>query len=990
MNSANIYEYLKNSQGLPNILVTQNNQDSINVGAVCKILGLDFVIFPDVRLFFRDDARSFYEEIREYLLRVYDYYQKDKPLIISPIHTLKLPLPKRTLLQRFKIEFADTLDLEEFREKLYLWGYESVDIITQKGEVSIRGDIIDIFPPNSQKPFRIELFDSDVEAIYPFDIRNQRRDKRVELESIEIAPALFSLNEDEYRELNSRVESGGFRGFKLDLNSFGIWVLEEFGEFLAESRELLFLDDFSQELKDKFSFGESLKYLTPHQQQKIPEAKEYRELHTNDINKIIETHKDRKIVVLAKDKSLVRGSSLKNIDLVEFCYSDGVVNLIGKDEIILSINKRERERRVKSSSIILDEITPRDYVVHQHHGVGIFRGIVSRSVLGVTRDFVEIEYQQESILYIPVESLDTIDRYIADSGSLPRVDKLGKGSFKNLKAKLKDRLFAIASEIINISAQRALKDGLSLKVDSSEFEKFLARAGFEHTRDQLRAIEDIREELQSGKIMDRILSADVGFGKTEVAMSAIFLAVKSGYQAMMVVPTTLLSNQHYKTLQDRFQEWGVKVARVDRYTTPKEKKEIFKSLEDGTVDVVVGTHALLKAKFKNLALVIIDEEHKFGVKQKEALKQVSINTHLLMMSATPIPRSLNMALSQIKSFSEILTPPKKRAEVRTFLSSFEPQAIKEAIVRELRRGGQVFYIYNSIATIEEKAKEIKSMLKDLKILILHSKISPAKMEEEMMRFEAKEYDLLLSTTIVESGLHLPNVNSIIIDGADRFGVADLHQLRGRVGRGGKEGFCYLVVKDVDTLQEKAQKRLLALETHSELGSGAILAMRDLELRGGGNILGEAQSGHIKQVGYALYLKMLEKTIRELTGQKEIANQEIDMNIQIDAYLSRDLIFEDRLRIELYRRLAQSNSLDSVYEIKEEIEDRFGELDNVSLQYIDLIAIKVLALQKGVSKLSSFKEKIFVEYHDKKERVSLKAKSKDADDIIDTLMDYLKK
>jgi transcription-repair coupling factor (superfamily II helicase) len=460
---------------------------------------------------------------------------------------------------------------------------------------------------------------------------------------------------------------------------------------------------------------------------------------------------------------------------------------------------------------------------------------------------------------------------------------------------------------------------------------------------------------------------------------------------MMIAPTTLLSSQHYKSLKERFYDYGIKVAKLDRFSTAKEKNATLKGLEEGSIDVVVGTHALLKAKFRNLALVIIDEEHKFGVKQKETLKEISIDVHLLSMSATPIPRSLNLALSEVKSFPEILTPPTERQGVRTFVKSYDDKVIKEAILREIRRGGQIFYVFNSIAGIEEKKKQMLNILPKLRIAVLHSKISAKETEDEMMKFEDGEYDVLLSTSIVESGIHMPHANTMIVDGADRFGMADLHQLRGRVGRGGREGFCYFVVKDRDTLTEDARRRLLALETHSELGSGAVLAHHDLQIRGGGNIIGEAQSGHIKQIGYSLYIRMLEDALRELSGQSREATRQVEMKLAIQAFLSDDLIREDRLRLELYRRLAQCESVEEVREIEIEIEDRFGKLDIPTRQFIDVIILKVLAKKEGISKVSSYNNKIFLEYvNENISRVTLESRSRDDDDIIEVAMHFFTK
>jgi len=391
-----------------------------------------------------------------------------------------------------------------------------------------------------------------------------------------------------------------------------------------------------------------------------------------------------------------------------------------------------------------------------------------------------------------------------------------------------------------------------------------------------------------------------------------------------------------------------------------------------------------------LALVIIDEEHKFGVKQKETLKEIAIDVHLLSMSATPIPRSLNMALSEVKTFSEILTPPTDRQGVRTFVKSYDDKVIKEAISREIRRGGQTFYVFNSIAGIEEKRKILKQIMPNLRMTVLHSKISAKETEEEMMKFENGEYDLLLSTSIVESGIHMPHANTMIVDGADNFGIADLHQLRGRVGRGNKEGYGYFIVEDKECLTQNARRRLLALESHSELGSGAVLAFHDLEIRGGGNLIGEAQSGHIKQIGYSLYIRMLEDAIKELSGRdKEVAHN-IDMKLAVDAYLNEELIGEDRLRLELYRRLSQCETTVEVYDLETEIADRFGKLDTITRQFIDVMIMKVLAREKSISKVSSYDDKVFIEFiANDKDRVILKSPSRDDDDVIATAMEYLR-
>ncbi len=990
MYQSNSYEYLESLKS-DQLLLCKDDKEAIALRDVAVLLGYDTFVLPDLRVSVGEDLRAYGDDIQTLLSELSSCYRSQKKkVLISPLRTALLPFPKAEYFAEKHIEFGDTLDLKALKDLLYHWGYHFVDIASQKGEVSFRGDIIDIFPIHVEQPYRISLFDEEVESIHNYDAMTQKR-LGDELESLEIRPAFLALDQTQYEALKGRCERSSYDTFVKDIDSLGFWHLDELGERALSLFDTVLASSLEEELNEIYELGEALIEKKAFDLPRIPEGNKYRDLEAVQPNKLLESHKDKKITIIAKNESIVRGSELSSFENIEFVYQEGIVNLLGADRLILSLNKPIKRKRVKKASIILDELKPGDYVVHENYGVGIFRGIEKRDVLGATSEFVVMMYQGEDALLIPVSNLEVIDRYVAEGGTLPILDKLGKASFKKLKAKVREKLFAIASQIINLSAQRHLKKGIVLKKDMEEHAIFMSEAGFVHTEDQERAINDMLSDMASGKMMDRLLSADVGFGKTEVAMNGMFTAVKNGYQAMMIAPTTLLSSQHYKSLKERFDAHDIKVAKLDRFSTAKEKTLTLRGLEEGTIDVVVGTHALLKAKFKKLALVIIDEEHKFGVKQKEALKEIAIDVHLLSMSATPIPRSLNLAMSEVKSFSEILTPPTVRQGVRTFVKSYDDKVIKEAILREMRRGGQTFYVFNSIAGIAEKKKQLLKVLPKLRIAVLHSKISAKETEDEMMLFENGEYDVLLSTSIVESGIHMPHANTMIVDGADNFGIADLHQLRGRVGRGGKEGYCYFMVTDKDRLTDNAKRRLLALESNSDLGSGAVLAFHDLEIRGGGNIIGEAQSGHIKQIGYSLYLRMLEDAIKELSGQDKEVAQNIDMKLAIDAYLNEELIEEDRLRLELYRRLSLCESTGEVYEIESEIADRFGKLDTITRQFIDVMVMKVIAREKGISKVSSYGEKVFIEFQDeRKERVVLKSHSKDDDDIIAAAMQYLKK
>ncbi|NKQ40757.1 MAG: DEAD/DEAH box helicase [Sulfurovum sp.] len=991
MYQSNIYEYLENLKAAK-LLICKDDKEAISIRDIAVFQGYEAFVLPDIRVLPGDDMRSYGDELREMFYQIGCYHGcQNKKLLISPLRSLLFPLPKAQYFQTMRLEFGDTVSLVDLKDRLYCWGYHFVDIATVQGEVSFRGDIIDIYPIGSDRPYRISLFDELIETIQHYDESSQKR-LTEELEELEITAAFLALSRDEHEDFRHRVESSAYDAFVKDIDSLGLWHLRELAESAFIQFDAICVSDLKEELDEIYALSTPLLGRVAFPAEIIPLSIGYRDIEVLDPNKFLETHRDKKVTIIAKNESIVRGSGLDwgQAGEIDFVYQEGIINLLSKNELIISLNKPFKRKRVKKVSIVLDELSMGDFVVHENHGIGIFKGVQKREVLGATSEFVVMQYQNEDTLLIPVSSLEVIDRFVAEGGSLPVLDRLGKASFKRLKGRVRDKLFAIASQIIQLSAKRHLKRGIVLKIPE-EHTIFMSEAGFVHTEDQEQSIEDMLHDMASGKMMDRLLSADVGFGKTEVAMNGMFIAAKNGYQTMMIAPTTLLSSQHFKSLKERFYGHGICIAKLDRYISPKEKRTVLAGLSDGSIDMVVGTHALLGAKFKNLAFVVIDEEHKFGVKQKEALKEIATDVHLLSMSATPIPRSLNLALSEIKSFSEILTPPTERQGVRTFVKSYDDSVIKEAILREKRRGGQIFYVFNSIAGIEEKRKELLYILPDLRITVLHSKISAIKTEDEMMKFEDGEYDLLLSTSIVESGIHMPHANTMIVDGADNFGIADMHQLRGRVGRGTKEGYCYFIVTDKERLTENAKRRLLALESHSELGSGAVLAFNDLQIRGGGNIIGEAQSGHIKQIGYSLYLRMLEDAIRELSGKDKEVTKNIDMKLAVDAYLNEELIEEDRLRLELYRRLSLCESTGEVYEIEEEIEDRFGKLDKVTRQFIDVIVMKVLAREQAISKVSSYGDKVFIEFMDSsKDRTVLKAPSKDDDDIIATAMGYLKR
>ncbi|WP_462110802.1 transcription-repair coupling factor [Campylobacter concisus] len=976
---AKVYEYLLTHA--PQILICEDDKEAALCADAASFAGFSAFKLPDFRAKKGDDLRSFNEELFEISSVLSKYYKFDgKKIIISPFSTLLNPLPTQKNLESSTIKLKDNLNLNEFADLLIRFGYECVDIVESVGEFSIRGEVVDIYGVNMDDPVRILLFGDEVESIRNYNTATQISNKN-ELSEAEIVPFIANLSKDEFEKVSQKIEDMQSDALVSDLNSLGFWAIDSFSDYLKE---------FDSKLVKKIDFEI---YDAPEEKFKgieiLPEPKVYKDLEVTLNFDFFELNKSKSITVLSRNEGLFKGYELDGFANVKLEISPLVVNLTSSDKIVVSLNKFEKKRRVKRSSLVVDELKVNDYVVHEEYGIGRFLGLEKIKVLGATKEFVVIAYQNDDKLLLPVEHLNLIDRYIAQNGSMAVLDRLGKANFAKIKEKVREKLFAIASKIVAMAAKRELIAGKILQKEDISYLNFVQDAGFSYTSDQQKAVNDIKDELKSGKVMDRLLSGDVGFGKTEVAMNAIFTCIKSGFSAFFFVPTTLLSSQHYKTLSQRFSKFGIKVFRLDRFSSAKEKSSLQKALKENEPIVCVGTHALLGVKAENLGLIVVDEEHKFGVKQKEQLKEISQHSHILSMSATPIPRSLNMALSKIKTYSILATPPSSRLDVRTSVREWDEKVVKEAIMRELRRGGQTFYIHNHIADIEQTANDLRKILPKLRILILHSKVNAKVTEDEMMKFERGEYDLLLCTSIVESGIHLPNANTIIVENANKFGMADLHQLRGRVGRSDKQAYCYFLVEDKNAISKDALKRLVALEGNSFLGAGSVLAYHDLEIRGGGNIIGEAQSGHIEAIGYSLYLKMLEDEINKLLNQDSAKLDKIDLKLSVSAFLNQEFIREDRLRLEIYRRLSKCKEVGEVYEIQSELEDRFGKIDTFTKQFLDVIIIKILALKAGIKTISNSEQNILITKNDD-EKIRLKSRSKDDDDVLAEILVYLRK
>lgn len=995
MLNANFYRILcesLKSKNLPKVAIFRDFSEARGALEVCKFLKLRDSHFPNAYLLndFRakkgDDLRSFDLELGELLLNLARFYDDKNGILLAPLHSILHPLPPPKWLQKISLCKSQTRDFNAFTQDLINAGFENLDIVYAQKEMAIHGDIIDIFPHNAPHPVRISFFDDQIEDIAYFDASTQKIIEKIT--QIDIFPALFSLTSREYSDLEQKIAQCDFDAFIKDIHSLGFWFINE--PLLCTQMHSIIAPSALNELKEIEGL-ESLKYIDFSAFEKLDSFElmaDFSDIISIDsLPKILPLHKHKKITILSQNELILKEFSSAIPPNAEILRESIVLNIATPNEIILSLNKFPKKRAQKATKICLNELLYGDYIVHSEYGIGRFCGIKQATILGNTSDFIEIIYLDEDKLLLPVHNLNLIDKYIANSSAIPSLDKLGKGSFAKIKERIRPKLLSIAQEIIDIAAERELIKGAKILRDNVELDIFRQNAGFELTADQERSIDEILGDLSSTKVMDRLLIGDVGFGKTEVAMNAIFAVAKSGFQSALIVPTTLLSNQHFKTLSARFGESGFKIAKLDRFS-PK-KGAILDGLKNGNIDIVVGTHSLLNAEFKNLALVVLDEEHKFGVKQKEHLKNLTKAVHILSMSATPIPRTLHLALSHIKTQSHLNTPPSIRIAPKTFVKNYSTSILRDAILRELRRNGQIFYIHNNIASMEARKSEILKILPNLKIAILHSKIPQNNSEKIMIDFANGAYNVLLSTSIVESGIHLPNANTIIVDSADCFGMADLHQLRGRIGRGDKEGYCYFFVENKDNITPEARKRLVSLESNSFLGSGGILSYNDLEIRGGGNILGEAQSGHIENIGYSLYLKMLEDSINLLSGKGAENAQSADIKLNISAFINSDLIPSDRIRLNLYRRLSNAESLGEIYEIEGEIIERFGRIDNYTRRFLQLMVVKFRANRANIALISNYNENITLTLQSG-EKVSLKSKERDDDSVLEAILEHLGK
>ena len=1029
---------------------------------------LSVVLLPDWETLPYDNFSPHHDLISERLATLWQVRQQQADVILVPVQTALMPLPPLEYLtgHTFFIKQKTKLDVEKLREDLAFAGYNHTTQVYGQGEFSIRGGLVDLFPMGSTLPYRLDLFDDEVETIRTFDVDTQRSIYPVP--EIRMLPAReFPLDDNGRAKFRSRFrevfegdpsKSRIYKDVSNGLTPPGIeYYLPLFfdqtatlfdyigpGALLVQHGDLMqACDRFWADTQSRYKMlsGDKDKPLLPPTElfltverffglmkpyrrlelqtvapavedasqrgwreatQPLPDLRVDRRAD-NPIEKLSEfvsSHKGR-IAILAE--SLGRRETLHQyfaeyglkVDALEdwaaflaskldvalivaplttgFIVANGDIALITEADLYGSIATASRRKAAKRSNAEgmlrdLSELKIGDAVVHEQHGIGRYQGLVSMDLGEGNTEMLLLEYAGSDKLYVPVSQLHVISRYAGGSEEGAPLHKLGSGQWEKAKRRAAEQVRDTAAELLNLYARRAAREGYAFGFKPHDYEAFADGFGFEETPDQAAAIEAVISDMTSGKPMDRLICGDVGFGKTEVALRAAYVAVADGKQVAVLVPTTLLAEQHFQNFSDRFAELPVRVAELSRFRSKKEVDAALNGLAEGSIDIVIGTHKLVQddVRFKNLGLVIIDEEHRFGVRQKEQLKALRSEVDVLTLTATPIPRTLAMSLEGLRDFSVIATAPSRRLAIKTFVANWSDGVIREAVLRELKRGGQVFFLHNEVDTIENMREKLTNLLPEARIGVAHGQMRERDLEHVMRDFYQQRFNMLLCTTIIETGIDIPNANTILMNRADKFGLAQLHQMRGRVGRSHHQAYAYLMVPDLKSLTPAAQKRLEAIQMMEDLGSGFYLAMHDLEIRGAGEVLGDDQSGEMQEIGFSLYSAMLNEAVKSLKkGVEPDLNAPLgvatEINLHAPALLPADFCPDVHERLVLYKRLANCETGDDLDDMQQELIDRFGLLPPPAKTLLDCHRLRMVAKPLGVLKLDASESAISVQF-----------------------------
>ena len=932
-------------------------------------------------------------------------------IIIVPVKTLLEKFPSKSFFikNKLSLKIGDNISQKELLEKLTNLGYKRSTMVNDISEFSIRGDIADIYTLK-ENPVRIEFWGDEIVDIRFFDRETQKSIEKIK--TIDILPVykfilpektpndfpkelLDKLTEEKYFEGIEVYQSYFNNDFetifdyldnyvlvfdeKSEISSKYQFIEENYNKQIEENikTELIYplkdinhipYNDFASKIA-KFPRVEFNNFIDSEFDEVLDfNAQVIKNFNANieEIADFIKKHAGYKIIIATDYKDRVKDILAQyEIFDVEYVGNISANGTIIEDLKYLIITDRElfnkRNKEVTSTKRTaykekaeyiesINDIKEGEYVVHSVHGVGIYLGLTQQELDGQLKDYLTIEYAQKDRLHIPAEQINLLCRYRGAGAAKPKLSRMGGSDWEKTKSKVKKEVEKVAYDLLRLYARRQMQEGIAFEPDTSWQLEMEDAFEYTETPDQMKAINDIKADMESTNPMDRLICGDVGFGKTEVAMRGIFKAVASGKQVAVIVPTTILALQHYQTISERFKPYGINVELLCRFRTPKEQKETLKNMALGSCDVVVGTHRLLQdgIMFKDLGLLVIDEEHRFGVKHKEKLKQFRENIDIISMSATPIPRTLYMSLSGIKDMSVINTPPKNRLPIRTFVGTYNDNVVKNAIVHELDRDGQVYYLYNRVETIEEFRLKLKELVPNARIAVGHAKLSEKELEEVIVGFANHDYDVLLCTTIIENGLDIPNANTMIIHDADKFGLAQLYQLRGRVGRSERQAYCYCLYKAGKNITKDALQRLNAIKEFTTLGSGYQIAMRDVEIRGVGNILGTKQHGHMVNVGFDTYCQLLEETVNELKGEAVKTKPPAIVDINVTAFIPEDWVGSKEQKMVEYKRLADVHNETELNYIVSEWKDRFSKIPEEVDNLIKLVQIRLMATKVGVT------------------------------------------
>lgn len=962
--------------------------------------------FPVEPLLETQAAVSSLDELSQRLDAMSFLLTKQKGIVISTPQALQYPLPAAIKFKAnsLTLKVNQVCNLSKICDFLVRCGYKRDDLVANPGEFALRGDILDIYPINIAYPYRIEFFDDEIDNIRTFNPVSQRT--KDSLTEVVIEPADDQLdklyqNEDYTTILDYLTESGiicfdDIRAIRQNIVQIDArnrdYLAHETSTNIKNSR-LDFTSIFNQIVQAKIYsslFQVSVNDL------KIDQLLN---LHTREpqqffsqmslIKNELSVYELQQQTVIIQADNLVRAKQIKStfadygIDITIAAenrlipnkrqiivdnFNQGFVlpriNLVYLTEHDLFNRQPHIHKKIKSLENAqqirsYQELNPGDYVVHINHGIGIFEGIKTLESNGQKGDYITITYRNHDQLFVPADQLGVVQKYVASDGKIPKINKLGGNEWAKTKCRVQEKIEDIADELLAIYAHRATEKGFAFLPDDELQRDFEAAFPYLETPDQIKAIREIKLDMQKEKPMDRLLVGDVGFGKTEVALRAAFKAIDSGKQVAFLVPTTILAEQHYATMLERFKDFPVNVAMLCRFQTEKEADEIATNLSNGKIDIVVGTHRILSRdiKFKNLGLLIIDEEQRFGVKHKEKLKKLKNNIDVLTLTATPIPRTLHMSMIGVRDLSVMETPPANRYPIQTYVTEETPNIVREACLRELARNGQIFFLHNKIQDIDQKVAYLSQLIPEARIEYIHGRMSERQLEDIMLRFTQKKFDILVTTTIIETGVDLPNVNTLLVENADTYGLSQLYQLRGRIGRSSRLAYAYFLYKRDKVLTEVSEKRLNAIRDFTALGSGFKIAMRDLSIRGAGNILGKQQHGFIDSVGYDLYAQMLDQTIKQKRGDKVCHKTNAEVRINLEAYIPTEYISSQKQKIEFYKKIKHANDVKAIDDIADELIDRFGTYPKSVENLLNIATIKVLADTAQILSITNIDEKI---------------------------------